>query len=72
MDSDRADIHAVYSIIRRGLIAMHNPYDDFTSSYCKHELYLLKSWLEDRYQELPPVVGEDEWKQERLIKVLKR
>ena len=72
MDSARADIDVVYSIIRCSLIAMHNPFDNFTSSHCKQELYLLKSWLEDRYQELPPVIGEDEWEQERLIKVLKR
>jgi hypothetical protein len=67
------DIDSAYSAIRKSLIEIHSPHNDgWTSRSCKHELYLLKLWLEDRYQELPTFAGEDEWEQQRLIEVLKR
>jgi len=69
----KPDIDPAYSAIRRSLMEIHDPRNDgFTSSYCKHDLYLLKCWLEDMYQELPVFVGEEKWEQERLIKVLKK
>jgi hypothetical protein len=50
-----------------------SPYNDgWTSSACKHDLYLLKSWLDDEYQRLPKFVGEEKWEQERLISILKK
>ena len=52
---------------------IHSPYNDgWTSSSCKHELYLLKCWLEDEYNQLPNFVGEEKWPQERLIDKLKQ
>ena len=67
------DVESAYSIIRRSLGEIHSPYNDgFTSRSCKQELYMLKCWLEDEYNELPKFSGEDEWEQERLIKLLKR
>jgi hypothetical protein len=67
------DIDSAYSAIRKSLVEIHSPHNDgFTSSHCKHELYLLKCWLEDRYQELPNFVGEEKWEQERLVKILKK
>jgi len=50
-----------------------SPYNDgWTSSACKHDLYLLKSWLDDQYENLPRFEGEDKWEQERLIRILKK
>ena len=69
----KPDIDSAYSAIRKSLVEIHSPHNDgWTSSSCKRELYLLKCWLEDRYQELPTFVGEAEWAQQRLIEVLKR
>ena len=50
-----------------------SPYNDgWTSSSCKQELYMLKCWLENVYKELPTFAGEEQWEQERLIKLLKK
>jgi hypothetical protein len=69
----KPDIDPAYTAIRHSLIEISNPYNDgYTGFYCKHDLYLLKCWLEDRYQELPTFVGEEKWEQERLITVLKK
>jgi hypothetical protein len=58
----------------RGILGeILSPYNDgFTSSYCKHDLYMLKCWLEDEYSKLPTFAGEEKWEQERLIEVLKK
>ena len=59
--------------IRTCLVEIHSPYNDgWTSSACKHDLYMLKSWLEDEYMKLPTFVGEEAWEQERVIEILKR
>ncbi len=59
--------------IRRSLTEIHSPFNDgYVQSSCKHELYLLKCWLEDEYNKLPTFVGEETWEQERLIQVLKQ
>jgi hypothetical protein len=61
------------SAIRGSLAEISSPYNDgWTSSACKHDLYLLKCWLEDEYQRLPKFVGEEKWEQERLIEKLKQ
>ena len=52
---------------------IHSPYNDgWTSSSCKKQLYLLKCWLEDQYNNLSTFVGEEEWEQERIVEILKR
>jgi hypothetical protein len=52
---------------------IHSPYNDgWTSRSCKHELYLLKCWLEGAYKDLPTFVGEELWEQERLVEILKK
>jgi len=52
---------------------IHSPYNDgWVSSSCKHELYMLKYWLEDKYSRLPTFVGEEQWEQERLLEILKK
>ncbi len=49
-----------------------SPYNDgWTQMYCKRDLYLLKCWLEDRYESLPRFPDEEKWEQERLIEKLK-
>lgn len=73
MGYHKSDFEDAYSAIRRALVEIHSPYNDgFTSSASKHELYVLKCWLEDRYRELPTFVGEEKWEQERMIEILKR
>lgn len=39
---------------------------------CKHDLYLLKSWLDEEYSKLPKFPGEEEWEKQRLIDLLRR
>jgi hypothetical protein len=69
----KPDISSAYSAIRKSLVEIHSPYNDgWTSSSCKHDLYLLKCWLEDEYQKLPTFTGEDTWEQNRLVEILKR
>ena len=73
MGFQKPDIESVYSIIRRSLVEIHSPYNDgFTGRTCKQELYMLKCWLNDEYNNLPTFSGEELWEQERLIKILKR
>ena len=69
----KPDISIAYSAIRKSLAEIDSPYNDgFTSVYCKKDLYVLKSWLEDEYQRLPKFVGEEKWEQERVLEILKR
>lgn len=51
---------------------IHSPYNDgYVQSHCKHELYMLKCWLDDQYSKLPTFAGEEKWEQERVIEILK-
>ena len=69
----KPDIDSAYSVVRKSLVEIHSPYNDgFTSRSCKHELYMLKCWLEDEYKDLPTFAGEEEWEQKRLMEVLKK
>jgi hypothetical protein len=69
----KPDISTAYSAIRKSLTEIRSPYNDgWTSSACKHDLYMLKLWLEDEYQRLPKFVGEEKWEQERVVEILKR
>jgi hypothetical protein len=69
----KPDLNEASWAIRRALSEISSPFNDgFTSSACKHDLYLLKCWLEDEYVKLPTFTGEDAWEQERLIDVLKQ
>jgi hypothetical protein len=69
----KPDIESTYSVIRKSLGEIHSPYNDgWTQMSCKHELYMLKCWLEDKYNELPTFAGEELWKQERLMEILKQ
>lgn len=69
----KPNLDMAYHAIRMSMIEIGSPYNDgFTSSSCKHDLYLLKCWLEDGYKRLPTFSGEEAWEQERLIEVLKQ
>lgn len=69
----RPDLDRARHDLRLCMIEIASPYNDgFTSSSCKHDLYQLKCWLEDAYQQLPTFVGEEKWAQERVIEILKQ
>lgn len=59
--------------ISKHLQYIHDPRNDgWSARHHKLELYKLKCVLEDEYSQLPYFVGEDEWEQERLLKLLKK
>lgn len=59
--------------IRRQIATIHDYRNDgYIQRDCKHELYLLKCWLEDEYSKLPKFTGEELWEQERLMELLKK
>ncbi len=69
----KPDLNSAQQAIRACMGEIHSPYNDgWTASACKHDLYMLKSWLDDEYKRLPTFAGESEWEQERLIKILKK
>jgi len=69
----KPDLNSAYSVIRNSLGEIRSPYNDgWTSSSCKHELYMLKCWLEEEYSQLPKFVGEELWEQEQIVEILKR
>jgi len=73
MGFQKPDLELAYRAIGANLIEIASSHNDgWTARACKHDLYLLKCWLEDRYNQLPTFTGESEWEQERLIKILKK
>ena len=69
----KPDLDSAQQAIRACLSEIRSPYNDgWTSSACKHDLYMLKSWLDDEYKRLPTFVGEELWEQELLIGILKK
>ncbi len=45
--------------------------DGFTTLGYKKQMYMLKCWMEDLYEMMPPMVGEEEFKKERVYNLLK-
>ena len=73
MGFKQPNLHLARFEIGKSLIEIASPYNDgWTSSSCKHELYLLKCWLDDAYKDLPTFDGEEQWEQAQLIKLLKK
>ena len=73
MGFERPNLDMVKLAVRHALAEIHSPYNDgWTQSSCKQELYMLKCWLEDEYNQLPTFVGEEKWAQERLVEILKK
>lgn len=59
--------------IGKCLREINSPYNDgWTQSSCKHELYMLKCWLEAEYNQLPTFEGEEQWEQNRILEILKK
>jgi hypothetical protein len=59
--------------IDKCLSEIHSPYNDgWTQMSCKHELYMLKYWLEAEYKKLPTFAGEETWEQNKIIEILKQ
>jgi hypothetical protein len=73
MGFQQPNLAAARSEIGKCLGEIHSPYNDgFTSHSCKHELYMLKCWLEAEYNKLPTFTGEETWEQNRIIEILKK
>jgi len=69
----KPDLEQAYSVIRTMATEIRSPYNDgFTTFTCKQELYQLKCWLEDVYDDLPAHNGEEVWEQERMIQILQK
>ena len=69
----KPDVDSAYSTIRKSLGEIHSPYNDgYTQMSCKHELYMLKCWLDAEYKKLPTFSGEEKWEQQRLMEILKQ
>ena len=73
MGFQKPDLDPARASILKSFGEIYSPYNDgWIQSSCKHELYMLKCWLEDEYRRLPTFVGEEKWEQERLIQVLQK
>lgn len=73
MGFKKPELDAAYAVIRRAVIEISSPYNDgFSSMYCKKDLWMLKCWLEDIYDQLPRFGDEDEWEKERIVNILKQ
>jgi len=69
----KPDLPGARMAIGRCLGEIRSPYNDgWTSEACKHDLYLLKCWLDEEYDRLPKFPGEEEWEKQRLIDLLRR
>ena len=69
----KPDFNHAYTTIRGVLGEIHSPYNDgFVQSHCKHDLYMLKCFIDDIYGKLPKFAEEAEWEQERMIQKLKQ
>ena len=67
------DLTTARQVIQQCMSEIRSPYNDgWTSSACKHDLYVLKSWLDEEYQYLPYFTGEDKWEQQRIIDRLRQ
>ena len=67
------NIEEVKQSIGKSLGEIYSPYNDgWTQSSCKHELYMLKCWLEDEYKQLPTFSGEESWEADRVWNKLKQ
>ena len=66
--------HEVVSTIRKLAREASSPYvDGFTACSYKHDLYILKCFIEDEYKRCPDFPEQErEWEQVRLMELLKR
>ena len=66
--------HEVVSAIRHLAREASSPYTDgFTACSFKHDLYILKCFIEDEYKLCPDFPEQEkEWEQVRLLEILKK
>ena len=66
--------HEVVSTIRKLAREASSPYaDGFTACSYKHDLYILKCFIDDQYNLCPAFPEQErEWEQGRLMELLKR
>ena len=66
--------HEVVRAIRNLATLASDPRSDgFTQCTYKHDLYVLKCYIDDVYKDLPEFPQQEkEWEQDRLIGILKR
>ena len=66
--------HEVVSAIRKLACLANDPRSDgFTACTYKHDLYILKCFIEDMYKSCPNFPQQEaEWEQVRLMEILKR
>jgi len=63
----------VRTIARLSRLASDPNSDGFTQCGYKHDLYVLKCFIEDQYKSCPEFPQQEkEWEQERLIQLLKQ
>jgi pyruvate/2-oxoacid:ferredoxin oxidoreductase beta subunit len=73
MGFKQPDLTDARHAIGKALVEIYSPYNDgWTQMSCKKDLYMLKCWLDDRYESLPKFSGEEEWEQDRLVEILKK
>ena len=69
----RNDAKSIIADLRTLASEAQSGYNDgWTASSCKHELYLVKCYLDDVYKELPVFGDEERWEQERLVEILRK
>lgn len=68
----RWDVVALRQTIGSMMSEIRSPYNDgWTSAACKYDLYLLKCFIEDHYDDLPKFSEEVEWEKQRLVDKLR-
>lgn len=72
MGFQKPNLESAKTAIGMAMIEVTSAYNDgWTAMSCKHDLYLLKCWLDDQYDRLPRFSGEEKWEQDRIVKKLK-
>ena len=72
MGFQKPNLHPAKFAIMKSLGEIHSPYNDgYSQMSCKHDLYMLKCWLDYEYEKLPTFAGEEKWEQDRVIQILK-
>ena len=66
--------HEVVKAIRQLAVYASSPYSDgFSACAYKHDLYILKCFIEDQYNSCPEFPEQErEWEQVRLMEILKK
>ena len=74
MDEPKYVPHEVVSAIRELARNASSPYSDgFSACAYKHDLYVLKCFIEDQYNSCPTFTQQEaEWEKDRLMELLKR